>query len=104
MPSANDATHSLVLHTEEEEGSSAAKAASLANGFQCLLSNFDAYFKIVVSRHLFEITDRLSKALQHENCSVREGSELMRCTVRVLTSLRDDELFDTLYNEAQTLT
>ena len=61
------------------------------------MKTFSYFFGLNLGQHLFAHTDNLSKSLQSPGLSATAGQNLARLTISTLRSIRDDQLFQLLY-------
>ena len=83
-----------------ERGITDNKSRATASGFQKQLEEFEFYYCLVACHKVFEMTDILSKQLQSTSTSAGEGITSCRFTVANLQSLRSEDAFEVIWNEA----
>ena len=65
------------------------------------MNKFDILFGCLLGEQLLRHSDILSKALQTRSLSAAEGQKMALSTVKTLESLRTDEAFLSLYEDAK---
>ena len=61
------------------------------------MEKLDFYFGVKVSKLIFQMTDNLSRALQHEHLSASEGQSVAQCTIKTIESMRSEESWDFIW-------
>lgn len=67
-------------------------------GCKAQMETFDFYFGLKLGKLLFSHTDKLSQTLQSEKMSAVSSKRLAMLTVETISSLRNSESFDALYD------
>ena len=62
------------------------------------MESFDYYFGLKVGKMLYSHTDKLSQTLQDVKMSAVSSKRLAMLTVDTISSLRNDESFNALYD------
>ena len=75
------------------------KVASTCSGFVKRMWQFDFFFSLKLSTFLFEVTDRLSSALQNPSISVGQSTKLVGHAVNELSNHRDR--FDNFWDDVE---
>ncbi len=63
------------------------------NGVTSQMKTFDYYFGICLGHLILKHSDNLSRALQKSDISASEGQEVASMTLKVLKSIRSDDMF-----------
>ncbi len=63
------------------------------NGVASQMKTFDYYFGICLGHLILKHRDNLSRALQKSDISASEGQEVASMTLKVLKSIRSDDMF-----------
>ncbi len=67
------------------------------NGVASQMKTFDYYFGICLGHLILKHSDNLSRALQKSDISASEGQEVASMTLKVLKSIRSDDMFKLLW-------
>ena len=76
------------------------KAAYKASGLSKQFTEFELYFCLHLGLTLFEITDRVSAALQSEKISCGEGINIVQYGVNELKMMRNEDTFQDLWHKS----
>ena len=66
-------------------------------GVSSQMETFDFYVGVNVSKLILQMTDNLSRTLQHEHLSASEGQSVAQCTIKSLESIRSEESWDLVW-------
>jgi hypothetical protein len=80
------------------------KIKSQASGFVKRMTEFEYYFSLCISHHIFEVTDRLSCQLQKKTIAVCEAEKCIEFALKELTQMRENGKFDNIWHDAKVLT
>ncbi len=69
------------------------------NGVASQMKTFDYYFGICLGHLILKHRDNLSRALQKSDISASEGQEVASMTLKVLKSIRSDDMFNLFWEE-----
>ena len=61
-----------------------------ANSFLKLIFNFDFIVKLVISRHILDYTNSVTKILQGKNNDIKKGLDLIKTRLNIFELVKND--------------
>ena len=90
-------TYDVLRQTWEEsleEGQLNTEVKARIIGVSNQMETSDFYFGVKVIKLILQMTDNLSRTLQHEHLSASEDQSIAQCTIKTLESMRSEESWE----------